>query len=512
MSLFVGSYAKSAIKNWLWSIFYQLRGSNMYNENFRSASNTKMSAEQALEALKYVNDAYQLAVILNSTTQYIHEKIYQQLAISRLQEIICRPYGRTSLSLNIRDIAKEHYPALYKKLGYSFIAGLISSQYVLTKIVLPYIPESMRYEFLKNLVGMNKIRGYTRTEEEISCLFQLMPLETHEQLKIDLFLYKAAVKFLQSDVPLHDETYQMSEAIQKEYYPIHQAMELDQERIIGISGRIHRCSGLVIYNHKSQQIENFIEYVTKFTKLSETTFILANAETMIYLGKWDGNKLTIIHKQLLDENIRIKSIISVENQGIILGQRKSNGSYLDWYIYRVVVDNQILGLRIIRELAISHDQHNSNPDQLTLLADKNTLLAWNSSITVAPKKQKSSCFSEYQVALINLRNFAIQTVTLPIETEGKMHDINIIEGRQLKLVIEKEDEEKLRQYYTRPGRFTYSQNETRPKPTYDSYVITVEEISRTPRYNYNIARMYPPSSPKSKQLARSNSNKCCVCQ
>lgn len=81
----------------------------------------------------------------------------------------------------LHNFKKNIRPSLFQQLGYSYLAGLIDrSTYLIDS--LRYIPQEDRLAYLK-LIGLERVKSFISKASEQESLFNLMPADSHEQLK-----------------------------------------------------------------------------------------------------------------------------------------------------------------------------------------------------------------------------------------------------------------------------------------------------------------------------------------
>lgn len=116
-------------------------------------------------------------------------------------------------------------------------------------------------------------------------------------------------------------------------------------------------------------------------------------------------------------------LLSIERSMVI-------NNYKDWFIDLYAPKENTT----TQMMSVQKGQH-TYVDSLTLLPDEKTVMAWDNTSVFSKFGYGAFGIDAYQVCLIDIRSFSAQTLTLPISIEGSIHAVNILENKEIELVI-----------------------------------------------------------------------------
>lgn len=347
--------------------------------------------------------------------------------ISTLLSII----GKEKLSeivkdlFNLRDVNEAFHSKLFQFLGYEYIAKLIDNKYYLIK-TLEQIPLPDRLDFVLNKVGAEKLRAYVKSDEQLDELLRMIPKSNHQLIKNVVLLYKVSINKIDYTPQQNREEIETKIPQQMKNSRI-----FDNQFIVGNHLQNYRYR-FVIYDTANKKIHYENSNYYEIIYLDDNAFLVheyfSNTfrrieyqnqkfyETDTIYCPWD--KETAERYQCMIELPNKKwMILSTETNNII-------NDYKGWYID--IFDP--ISMTIEHKLSIDRDSHNTFPTQLKLLPDGKTVLVWDAF----------GDHKKHEISLIDITNFTIQTVTIPIPVKGKLKQIDITDTNQIMLVIETE--------------------------------------------------------------------------
>ena len=250
-------------------------------------------------------------------------------------------------------VDQKYFPVLFKRLGFAYIAENIK-QVDDFKKALTSIKPAERFGFLYDYLGMDKLRGLMRNQENIDWVLSLLSTENYQEIQEQLLLYRLVLQPAQGleKLPLAKE----------DFWPIGKDLYLCTNR-----------SSVFITKGKQQVVKEItvdlnddeLERINLVYPISETRFVV----------------ITYDHCNIIND-------------------------YKTWQLHL----GDLYGHHCRPLFKVHRDQH-FYPNHLALLPDKMTLVGWNSyDVAGADDKFRKIC-------LINLKTNKVQTIELPFRPD-----------------------------------------------------------------------------------------------
>lgn len=403
--------------------------------------------------------------ILEKMPDCHHEMFYQKLDF-RLPKIVhnCCELSR---------LPHCHRIPILKRLGYQhFVKDISNLRYL--SFVATAIPAAERLSLIDD-IGIKKIRGFIRSNDDLGELCKVISIEpTQQSLLLNQLICFVGEIEKTTVMPLQS----------KREKP--QFIALDAERIacfyIKHPETNKRENYFAVVRVETNEIEFARTDLCLLCEPDNNTFYLMDdlpkegKQNFPALHKyvWTGNEMQYQNIACMFGHRygeKILCTIKLPNRNLLILSREENyviNHCKDWFLD--LLDYKTFTIK--RMLNIHKDQH-VYVNQLTLLPDGATVLAWDDFCKVT-KKRGGGVYTEraYRVCLIDLKTFSVQTITLDIDIEGKMKNVSLHNNQQTILTVK--------------HRPSYNEQEKK----YSSFIFHYQPVKALPNEKYSFKNAF----------------------